>query len=157
MDSFSLQEVKFFELLIVIMFYVFRIVSIFSPFLEDVTLPRGVVFFSSRREQYSEEFLLRRFLPFSSRYLNLERFLCLLMSLYSSDAEDLSTAMLYVVLSRSQCYMKVARSPVSGLKPCEINMALCLLGALLARESTSSDSSSSWFSSNRDARCAILD
>ena len=43
MSSFYLQEVKFFDILLVILFPIFNIVFIFSPFLEDVTLPIGVI------------------------------------------------------------------------------------------------------------------
>ena len=42
--SFCLQEVKLCELPLVILFSILRIVFIFSPFLEDMTLPRGVTF-----------------------------------------------------------------------------------------------------------------
>ena len=49
---------------------------------------------------------------------------CLSVSLSSSEVENLATAMLSAVSACSQCYMKVARSPISGFKPCKINMAL---------------------------------
>ena len=44
MVSFCLEEVKFFELLLVIFFSTFLGLSIFNPILEDVTLTRGVTF-----------------------------------------------------------------------------------------------------------------
>ena len=101
---------------------------------------------------------LRRFLPLSSSSLNLlERFLCILVSLSSSEAEHLAMEIFFVVSDRSHCSTKVDRSPVYGLKPFDINMALWLLGALLTKESTSSDSSSCWFYSNRGGICAILE
>ena len=56
--------------------------------------------------------------------------------LSSSEAGNLDIAMLSVFSVRSQCSTKVARSPFSGLKPCEIIMALCVLGALFASKST---------------------
>ena len=44
--------------------------------------------------------------------------------------------MLSLVSSYLQCSTKVARSPVSGLKPCEIIMVLCILDAFFASKST---------------------
>ena len=157
MCSFSLQEVKFFEIPLVILFYIFRIVFIFSPCLEEFSLPRGVNFIFTMERAIKRGFILLRFLPFSSRSLNLKRFFCLLVALSSSEAENLATVILSVVSACSNCSIKVARYHVSGLKPCNIYMALWLLGALLARESTSLDSSSCWFSSNMCGICAILE
>ena len=48
-------------------------------------------------------------------------------------------------------------SPVSGLKPCEINMALCVLDALFASESTILDTSNCLLSLNRGGICAIFE
>ena len=79
------------------------------------------------------------------------------MSLSSSEAENLAIAMLSVVSARSKCSTKVARSSVSGFKPCDINMALWLLGALFARESTFSDSSNYWLLLDRGGICDILE
>ena len=81
--------------------------------------------------------------------------LCLFVSLSFSEAENLAMEMLSVVSACSKCFKMVYRSPVYGLKPSEIHMALWLLGILLERKSTSLDSSSSWFLSNRSGICAI--
>ena len=61
-------------------------------------------------------------------------FSVLLLSL--SKAGNLDIAILSVFSVRSQCSTKVARSPFSGLKPCEIIVALCVLGAFFASKST---------------------
>ena len=73
--------------------------------------------FSSWREQYSLELFFWRFLPCFSFPLNLRRFFFLLVSLSLSEAANFALAMLYVVSVHSQCFTKVSRSPVSGLKP----------------------------------------
>ena len=112
--------------------------------------------FSPRREQYSLECFLWRFLPCSSCSLNLGRLFFLLVLLPSSEAANFSPEMLSVVSTCLQCSTKVSRSPVYGFKPWEINIALWLLGALLSRESTNSDSSSFLLSWKRGGICAIL-
>ena len=81
------------------------------------------------------------FLTVFLAFLELGTFFCLLVSLSLSEVENLATVMLSMVLARSNFSTKVSISPVSGMKPYEINMALWILGVFLAIESTSSDSS----------------
>ena len=69
-------------------------------------------------------------------------FLFLVASLSESEEGNLDKEILLVVSDRSQCSTKIERSPVSGLKHCDIIMALYVLGDLFASESTISDSSS---------------
>ena len=57
-----------------------------------------------------------KFLTVFLTFLELVTFFFLLVSLYSSESENLATEMLSVVLVRSQYYVKVSKTPVSGLK-----------------------------------------
>ena len=61
MGSFSLQEVKFFELILVILFCIF-IIFIFSRFLEDVALPRVVTFIFTMERAIKQGVFLTAFL-----------------------------------------------------------------------------------------------
>ena len=157
MGSFSLQEVHFSGFPLEILSWIINIVSIFSPCLEEFALPSGVAFVFTTERAIKRGVFLMTLLTVFFTFLELGTLFFLLVLLFSSEAADLATEMLSVVSARLQCSTKVTRYPVSILKPWEISMALWLLGALLAKESTSSDLSSCWFSSNRGGICAILE
>ena len=93
------------------------------------------------------------FLTIFLTFLELGTIFCLLVVISLSE----EGVMFSVVSDRYWCYTKVSRYPVSGLKQFKINMTLWFLGALLARESTSSDSSSCWFLLNMGGICTILE
>ena len=155
MGGFFLQDIHFPGLPPVILLVVLRLLLAFR--LEEVALPGGVTGVFTTKRAIQLGVLLLEFLTMLVLTFDLQVLFFFLVSLSSSDAANFAPAMLSAVSARSQCSTKVYRSPVSGLKPWDMSIALWLLGALLERESTNSDLSSCWLSWKKGGICAILE